>query len=53
LLDRSLRLAAVLTESGAAPGTFVAYSFKKSIDAIVALFAIARTGATYVPLDPT
>jgi len=53
LLDRSLRLAAALSEAGAAPGTFVAFSFKKSIDAIVALFAIARTGATYVPLDPT
>ncbi len=53
LLDRSLRLAAALTEVGAAPGALVAFSFKKSIDAIVALFAIARTGATYVPLDPT
>ncbi len=53
LLDRSLRLAAALTEAGAAPGAFVAFSFKKSIDAIVAMFAIARTGATYVPLDPT
>jgi len=53
LLDRSLRLAAALSEAGAAPGTFAAFSFKKSIDAIVALFAIARTGATYVPLDPT
>lgn len=30
----------------------VAFSFNKSIDAIVALFALIRTGATYVPLDP-
>lgn len=53
LSDRSRRLAAMLMDHGAAPGQRVAFSFTKSIDAIVALFALIRTGATYVPLDPT
>ena len=51
--DRSRRLAALLMENGAAPGQRVAFSFTKSIDAVLALFALIRTGATYVPLDPT
>lgn len=53
LLDRSDRTASMLAELGAGPGRRVAFSFNKSIDAIVALFALIRTGATYVPLDPT
>ena len=53
LLDACDRLAALLTRHGAVPGTRVAFCFKKSIDAIVSLFAIIRTGATYVPLEPT
>ncbi|HKQ49620.1 MAG TPA: amino acid adenylation domain-containing protein [Phycisphaerae bacterium] len=53
MLEECDRLAALLTRHGAAPGARVAFCFKKSIDAIVALFAIIRTGATYVPLEPT
>ncbi len=53
LLDASSRLAARLVDLGAAPGLRVAFCFRKSIDAIVSLFAIIRSGATYVPLDPT
>ncbi len=52
LLDASDRLATLLVGHGAAPGVRVAFYFKKSIDAIVSLFAIIRTGAAYVPLDP-
>lgn len=52
LLDASDRLAALLIRHGAKPGEQVAFCFKKSIDAIISLFAIIRTGATYVPLDP-
>ncbi len=52
LLDASDRLAALLMRHGAKPGERVAFCFKKSIDAIVSLFALIRTGATYVPLDP-
>jgi amino acid adenylation domain-containing protein len=53
LLDASDRLAGLLADLGAAPGRRVAFCFHKSIDALMALFAIIRTGATYVPLDPT
>ncbi|HPF39749.1 MAG TPA: amino acid adenylation domain-containing protein [Phycisphaerae bacterium] len=52
LIDRSERFATRLREAGAAPGARVAHAFTKSIDALVALFAIARTGAAYVPIDP-
>lgn len=52
LIDRAERLAAMLRNVGAEPGARVAHAFVKSIDALVAMFAIARTGAAYVPIDP-
>ncbi|MCA9255992.1 MAG: AMP-binding protein, partial [Phycisphaerales bacterium] len=52
LIDRCERLASRLREAGATPGARVAHAFTKSIDALVTLFAIARTGAAYVPIDP-
>ncbi|MCB9856630.1 MAG: amino acid adenylation domain-containing protein [Phycisphaerales bacterium] len=52
LIDRAERLATVLRDAGAQPGSRVAHAFAKSIDALVAMFAIARTGAAYVPIDP-
>ena len=52
LIDASDRLAQLLSRSGSEPGCRVAFCFRKSIDAIVSMFAIIRTGATYVPLDP-
>ncbi|GJQ25530.1 MAG: D-alanine--poly(phosphoribitol) ligase [Phycisphaerae bacterium] len=52
LLDASSRLAEALADSGAGPGEQVAFCFRKSIDAIVTMFALIRTGACYVPLDP-
>ncbi|NMD93864.1 amino acid adenylation domain-containing protein [Rhodococcus sp. BL-253-APC-6A1W] len=52
-LDRaSNRLARMLAEHGAAPETFVALSFPRSVDAIIALWAVAKTGAAFVPVDP-
>lgn len=53
LKDRCDRLAKMLMAHGASPGRRVAFAFSKSIDAIVSLFALIRSGATYVPLDPT
>lgn len=47
------RMASLLAEFGAEPGRQVAFCFRKSIDALIALFGIIRTGAAYVPLDPT
>jgi amino acid adenylation domain-containing protein len=53
LRDKSLRLANLLSEHGARPGERIAFCFRKSVDALVAMFGIIRTGAAYVPLDPT
>jgi amino acid adenylation domain-containing protein len=52
LLDDSTRAGGLLAEQGARPGRRVAHCFRKSPEALVALFALIRTGATYVPLDP-
>ncbi len=52
LLYASDRTAALFARHGARPGRRVAFCFRKSTDAIVALFGLIRTGATYVPLDP-
>lgn len=50
--DRADRVAGFLRDCGIQPGMHVAFCFRKSLDALVALFGIIRTGATYVPLDP-
>jgi amino acid adenylation domain-containing protein len=52
MLEDSDRTASLLAEQGAAPGRRVAFCFRKSPEALIALFAIIRTGAAYVPLDP-
>ncbi len=49
---QSRRLAGFLTVQGAGPGCRIGFCFDKSVEALVSLFAIIRTGATYVPLDP-
>jgi clorobiocin biosynthesis protein CloN4 len=53
LLAAADRAAALLTSQGAGPGRCVAFCFHKSPEALVALFGLIRTGATYVPLDPS
>jgi amino acid adenylation domain-containing protein len=53
LLERSDRAAMLFAEQGARPGRQVAFCFRKSPEALVALFALIRTGAAYVPLDPS
>ncbi|MEM9031710.1 MAG: MupA/Atu3671 family FMN-dependent luciferase-like monooxygenase, partial [Pseudomonadota bacterium] len=45
-------LAAALSERGAGPGTVVGVSLPRSPDLVVALFAVLRAGAAYLPLDP-
>ncbi|MFJ5995541.1 amino acid adenylation domain-containing protein [Streptomyces sp. NPDC092370] len=52
LRERSSRLARVLARHGAGPGRLVAVALPRSADLVVALLAIARTGAAHVPLDP-
>ncbi|MFC4070636.1 amino acid adenylation domain-containing protein, partial [Actinoplanes subglobosus] len=52
-LDRRVEdLAAVLAARGAAPGRIVACCLPRTADLLVALLAVQRTGAAYLPLDP-
>jgi len=51
LFDYSARLAAQLSDRGARPGTYVAIVMAKSWQHIVAILAVLRTGAAYIPID--
>ena len=46
------RLAHLLVAYGAGPGACVALLFSRSAEAIVAILAVLKTGAAYVPIDP-
>jgi non-ribosomal peptide synthetase component F len=46
------RLVNVLAANGAGPGQCVALLFPRSVDAIVAILAVLKTGAAYLPIDP-
>ncbi|GAA3021861.1 amino acid adenylation domain-containing protein [Streptosporangium longisporum] len=50
--DRAARLAGVLAAKGAGPAQVVAVSLRRSIGLFVALLAIHKTGAAYLPVDP-
>ncbi|WP_413759805.1 amino acid adenylation domain-containing protein [Streptomyces sp. MMBL 11-3] len=45
------RMAHLLLERGAAPERVVALGLPRSLDMVVALFAVLRTGAAYLPLE--
>ncbi|NWJ72088.1 amino acid adenylation domain-containing protein [Pseudonocardia sp. ICBG1122] len=49
---RSNRVAHWLVQRGARPGTRVAAQLPRSIDLLVALYGIVKSGAAYVPVDP-
>ena len=52
-LDRgSARMARLLGDLGAGPETLVGVSLPRGVDLVVALLAVWRAGAGYVPLDP-
>ena len=47
------RLAHLLAGHGVSPGQRVALLLPRSAEAIVAMLAVAKTGAAYVPIDPS
>ncbi|MCU1643899.1 MAG: Dimodular nonribosomal peptide synthase [Nocardia sp.] len=50
--ELSNRLARVLIEHGAGPEVVVAVALPRSLDCILAVWSVAKTGAAYVPIDP-
>ena len=50
--EASNRLAHLLVGRGVGPGGCVALLFSRSAEAIVAILAVVKTGAAYVPIDP-
>ncbi|MEU1127206.1 amino acid adenylation domain-containing protein, partial [Streptomyces sp. NPDC005899] len=51
LRDRSRAVAGVLAARGVGPEVTVGLAVPRSLDSIVALFAVLRVGAAYVPLE--
>ncbi len=46
------RMGHLLADQGASPGQCVALLFPRCAEAIVAMLAVLKTGAAYVPIDP-
>ncbi|XVQ85649.1 non-ribosomal peptide synthase/polyketide synthase [Microbispora siamensis] len=49
---RASRLARVLTERGVRPERTVALALPRGVDAVVAMLAVLKAGAAYLPIDP-
>ncbi|MFD3592555.1 amino acid adenylation domain-containing protein [Nocardia sp. NPDC058640] len=50
--EYSSQLARDLLARGIGPGDIVALGFTRSIESVAAIWAVAKTGAAYVPVDP-
>ena len=53
LEEAANRLAHLLAAQGVGPGECVALLFSRSAEAIIAILAVLKTGAAYLPIDPT
>ena len=51
--ERANRIASHLKSRGAGPEKLVALCLDRSADLVASILAVAKTGAAYVPLDPT
>lgn len=51
--EMSNRWARVLIETGIGPESFVAIALPRSIDAVTAVWAVAKSGGAFVQIDPT
>ncbi|WP_165497174.1 non-ribosomal peptide synthase/polyketide synthase [Rhodococcus sp. ABRD24] len=51
--ERSNRLARLLIERGVGPESFVAIALARSVESVCAVWAVAKTGAAFLPVDPT
>ncbi|WP_084520436.1 non-ribosomal peptide synthetase [Nocardia mexicana] len=49
--ERSNRLARTLIAQGVGPGDVVAVAFPRSVESVVAMLAVAGTGAAFLPID--
>ncbi|WP_158607944.1 non-ribosomal peptide synthetase [Nocardia panacis] len=49
---RSNRLARALIRAGAGPERLVAIALRRSVDSVLAVWAVAKSGAAFVPVDP-
>ncbi|MDI9919144.1 amino acid adenylation domain-containing protein, partial [Rhodococcus sp. IEGM 1379] len=50
--ERSNQLARMFIERGAGPETVVAVCIPRSVDAVLAVWAVAKSGAAFLPVDP-
>ncbi|MGW4771332.1 amino acid adenylation domain-containing protein, partial [Nocardia sp. NPDC004278] len=50
--ERSTRLARLLIDRGVGPEDLVAVAIPRSVDSVLAVWAVAKTGAGFVPVDP-
>lgn len=52
LNEQSNRLAHYLIENGVGPGSLAGIAFERSLEMVVAIIGVLKTGAGYLPLDP-